>query len=313
MDMRQRRFLPSTKLLLALDAVVRHGSVTAAANELSLTQSTVSRLILALEEQLGRQLFVRERRRLIPSAAALNFQREIARALDMIHRSSMSVVANPDGGTLSLAVPPTFASRWLGPRLGKFMGENPGILINMSTRIGRLDFEGEVFDGAIYCGLDDWEGVNSLKLFEEKVTACVSLGFAKSHRLTCLDDLEDIPMLQLESQPNVWSEWFRGQGGQPPPALSGMLMDQFSMMIQAAIAGFGIAILPDYLAQIEISEGRLVPVLEPAVPLREAYWLVWPKRKDGDVPLRVFRSWLKREGQTPSGVADFGNTGQRLR
>ena len=71
-------------------------------------------------------------------------------------------------------------------------------------------------------------------------------------------------------------------------------MDQFSMMIQAAIAGLGIALLPDYLAQNEISEGRLVPVFEQAVPLREAYWLVWPKRKEGDVPLRVFRSWLER-------------------
>tara|TARA_R100001369_G_scaffold30296_1_gene53970 strand:- start:384 stop:1289 length:906 start_codon:yes stop_codon:yes gene_type:complete len=300
MNMRQRRFLPSTKLLLALDAVVRQGSVTAAANELNLTQSTVSRLVLALEEQLGRELFARERRRLIPNAAALNYQREVARALDMIHRSSMSVVANPDGGTLSLAVPPTFASRWLGPRLGRFMGESPGILINMSTRIGRLNFEGEIFDAAIYCGLDDWESVNSLKLFEEKVTACVSPRFAKYHRLKCLDDLEGIPMLQLESQPNVWSDWFRGQGGKPP-APSGMIMDQFSMMIQAAIAGLGIAILPDYLAQIEISEGRLVPVLDQAVPLHEAYWLVWPKRKDGDVPLRVFRTWLEREGRTHSG------------
>lgn len=298
--MRQRRFLPSTKLLLALDAVVRHGSVTAAASELNLTQSTVSRLILALEDQLGRKLFARERRRLIPNAAALTYQREVARALDMIHRSSMSVVANPDGGTLSLAVPPTFASRWLGPRLGRFMGENPGILINMSTRIGRLDFEREVFDAAIYCGLDDWEGVNSLQLFEEKVTACVSPEFARSNRLTCLDDLAGLPMLQLESQPNVWSDWFRGQGAQPP-APSGMLMDQFSMMIQAAISGLGIAILPDYLAQIEISEGRLVPILAQAVPLNEAYWLVWPKRKDSDVPLRVFRTWLRREGQAPSG------------
>jgi DNA-binding transcriptional LysR family regulator len=150
MNMRQRRFLPSTKLLLALDAVVRHRSVTAAATELNLTQSTVSRLILSLEEQLGKELFVRERRRLVPNSAALTYQREIAGALDMIHRASMSVVANPDGGILTLAIPPTFATRWLGPRLGQFLGENPGITINISTRIGRLDFEGEVFDAAVF-------------------------------------------------------------------------------------------------------------------------------------------------------------------
>jgi DNA-binding transcriptional LysR family regulator len=297
--MRQRRFLPSTKLLLALDAVVRHRSVTAAATELNLTQSTVSRLILSLEEQLGKELFVRERRRLVPNSAALTYQREIAGALDMIHRASMSVVANPDGGILTLAIPPTFATRWLGPRLGQFLGENPGITINISTRIGRLDFEGEVFDAAIFLGKQDWKEVNYLKLFDEKVTACVSPEFATSHRLMRLDDLEGVPMLQLDSLPNVWADWFRGQGGEPS-APSGMLMDQFSMMIQAAISGLGIALLPDYLAQIEITEGRLVPVLKQAVPLHEAYWLVWPKRKDNDVPLRVFRSWLRRSCQTDS-------------
>ena len=302
--MRQRRFLPSTSLLLALDAVVRHGSVTAAASELNLTQSTVSRLILTLEEQLDRKLFARDRRRLIPSSAVVTYQREVARALNIIQQASMSLVANPDGGTLTLAVPPTFAARWLGPRLGRFMGENPGILVNMATRIGRLDFDREVFDAAIYCGLDNWDGVNYLKLFEEKVTACVAPSFLEMHRLERLEDLEQVSMLQLDSLPNAWADWFRGQGAKPV-ATTGMLMDQFSIMIQAAIAGLGIALLPDYLAQSEISEGRLVPVFEQAVPLRESYWLVWPKRKDDDAPLRVFRSWLERCCQTDSSKVSF--------
>lgn len=293
MIMRQRRFLPSTSLLLALEAVVSRGSVTAAASELNLTQSTVSRLILTLEEQLDRKLFARERRRLIPSSAVLTYQREVSRALNIIQQASMALVANPEGGTLALAVPPTFAARWLGLRLGRFVNENPGILVNVATRVGRIDFDREVFDAVIYCGMDNWEGVNYLKLFDEKVTACGSPSFVEKHRLERLEDLERVPMLQLDSLPNAWADWFRGQGAKPV-ATTGMLMDQFSIMIQAAIAGLGIALLPDYLAQSEISEGRLVPVFEQAVPLREAYWLVWPKRKENDVPLRVFRSWLER-------------------
>ncbi len=293
-DMHQRRFLPSIKLLMALDAVVRHRSVTAAAGELNLTQSTVSRLILTLEEQLGKELFTRERRRLIPNAAALSYQRDVSRALDMIQRASMSVVTNPDGGTLSLAVLPTFATRWLGPRLGAFLNFHPGIAVNMSTRIGRFDFSHEVFDAAIYYGQPDWENARHLKLFDETVTACVSPDFAATHRLESLADLVDLPMLHLESRPSVWSDWFEGQGG-APLRTGGMLMDQFSMMIQAAISGLGIALLPDYLAQIEIAEERLVPVLKQAVPVREAYWLVWPADKEDDAPLRAFRSWLGTE------------------
>jgi len=298
-DMRQRRFLPSVKLLMALDAVVRHRSITAAAEELSLTQSTVSRLILTLEEQLGKDLFTRERRRLIPNAAAISYQRDVARALDMIQRASMSVVTNPDGGTLSLAILPTFATRWLGPRLSGFLNAHPGVAVNMSTRIGRFDFGGEVFDAAIYYGQQNWPEARSMKLFDETVTACVSPGFAASHRLQNLEDLTGVPTLHLESRPSVWADWFEGQGGSAT-GTNGMMMDQFSMMIQAAISGLGIALLPDYLARIEISEGRLVPVLRQAVPVRGAYWLVWPAQKDDHAPLVSFRNWLSVAAQPES-------------
>ncbi|WP_068118924.1 LysR family transcriptional regulator [Tropicimonas marinistellae] len=289
--MRPRRFLPSIKLLLAFDAVVRHGSVTSAAEELNLTQSTVSRLIQSLEEQLGKELFTRQRRRLIPNATAVNYQRDVARALDLIQRASTTVVVNPEGGTLSLAVLPTFATRWLGPRLGQFLHCNPGVAINMSTRIQRFDFASETLDAAIYFGECDWPRVNHLKLFDEHVTACASPEFLATHPVVEPKDLDGMPMLHLESRPNVWADWFLGQGVEPI-AGGGMLMDQFSMMIQAAISGLGIALLPDYLARSEIAEGRLAPILRPAVPVRGAYWLVWPDEKDDDAALLAFRDWL---------------------
>ena len=276
---------------MALDAVVRHGSVTAAAAELDLTQSTVSRLILGLEAQLGVKLFVRERRRLIPNAAALSYQRDVARALDIVQRASMSALANPDGGTLSLAVLPTFATRWLGPRLAMFLSSHPGISVNMSTRIGAVDFAGEAFDAAIYFGRGDWDHLGQLKLFDERVTACVSPEMAGLHRFDALADLAGFPVLQLESRPDAWAAWYHAQGG-TPPVTGGMLMDQFSMMIQSAISGLGVALLPDYLAQIEIAEGRLVPVLAQAVPVPEGYWLVWPPEKDDSPPLNAFRAWI---------------------
>jgi len=287
----QRRFLPPIGSLLAFDAVVRHGSVTMAAEELNLTQSTVSRLIIGLEDTLGVPLFVRERRRLTPTDAARAYQREVARALDTIQRSSMSVLTNPDGGTVSLAVLPTFATRWLGPRLGAFLTTHPGIAVNMSTRIGPVDFAAEAFDAAIYYGPGDWPGLNGIKLLDETVTACASRDLAGQHALTSLDALSDLPRLQLESRPDAWADWYAAQGG-AAPAAGGMVVDQFTMMIQAAISGLGVALLPDYLAQIEISEGRLLPVLDQAVPVRDAYWLVWPPQKEDHAPLRALRGWL---------------------
>lgn len=295
MDMRQRRFLPSLSQLLAFDAVVRHRSVTAAATELNLTQSTVSRLTQSLEEQLGAELFTRQRRRLIPTQAALSYQADIQRALDMIQRASMSVVANPGGGTISLAVLPTFATRWLGPRLGGFFEAHPGISVNLSTRIQRFSFDAEIFDAVIYFGEPDWPGVLHHKLFDERLTACASPAFLDRHPIERPEDMSGIPLLRLENRPTSWEDWYAGQGGAMTGS-EGMVVDQFSMMIQAAISGLGVALLPHYLAQIEMAEGRLRPVLREAVPGSGSYWLAWPEAKTSHGALSRFRDWLAAQG-----------------
>jgi DNA-binding transcriptional LysR family regulator len=285
--------------MLALEAVVRCGTVTAAADELHLTQSTVSRLIQSLEAQLGAELFTRQRKKLIPNEAALAYTRDISQALDMIQRASMSLVANPGGGLLSLAVLPTFATRWLGPRLGAFLESHPGISVNLSTRIQRFSFDTEIFDAVIYYGAADWPGTQSVKLFDERLTACASATFLDRNPVTCPDDASSLPLLQLETRQTGWADWFAGQNAEYTGA-RGMLMDQFSMMIQAAISGLGIALLPDYIARVEIEEQRLLPVLTPAVPSTGAYWLAWPEDKQTYPPIHAFQNWVI--GQSNGGL-----------
>ena len=295
MNLRQRRFLPNLSLLLAFDAVMRAGSVTGAAQELGLTQSTVSRLIQSLEAQLGLALFIRHKKRLIPTEAAGRYFRDISGALEIIQRASTSLIANPDGGTLDLAVLPTFATRWLAPRLPQFLSDHPGISINLTTRFRKFTFDAEPFDAVIYFGADDWPGAEYLKLFDERLTACAAPDFLAARTVADAADLAGAVLLQLQTRPGAWSDWFAGQNAPRPAGTSGMMMDQFSMMIQAAISGLGVALLPDYLAQIEISEGRLCPILRPAVPGRGAYWLAWPERKAGLKPLEAFRAWLAEQ------------------
>lgn len=290
--MRQRRFLPNLSLLMAFDAVMRNGSVTAAAQDLALTQSTVSRLIQTLETQLGQPLFIRHRKRLVPTEAALRYGRDISGALDLIQRASMSLIANPDGGTLDLAVLPTFATRWLAPRLPGFLSANPGISVNLATRFRAFSFDAEPYDAVIYFGRDDWPGAVHVKLFDETLTACAAPDFLHRHPIRDAGDMRDLVLLQLETRLSAWAAWFAGQGVRAAPIVNGMLMDQFSMMIQAAISGLGVALLPDYLARIEIAEGRLQPILRSAVPGTGAYWLAWPQAKSGRKPIEAFRSWI---------------------
>lgn len=292
--MRQRRFLPSLSQLIAFEAVMRHRSVTAAADELHLTQSTVSRLIASLERQLGKPLFTRDRKRLSPTPEAQVYAATVTQGLDVIQRASMGLIANPGGGVLSLSVLPTFATRWLAPRIGQFLADNPGISINLSTKIQRFSFAAETFDAAIHFGADDWPDARHMKLFDERLTACASPGFLARHPIARPGDMAGLPMLQLETRPQGWQAWFRAQGG-TGGAVSGMVMDQFSMMIQAAISGLGVALLPSYLATPELAEGRLSPILRTGVPGDGAYWLAWPERGDGNPALVRFRNWIAAE------------------
>ncbi|MCO5070086.1 MAG: LysR family transcriptional regulator [Rhizobiaceae bacterium] len=292
--MRPRRFLPSISLLTAFEAVLRTGSTAAAARELSLSQGAVSRLVQNLEAQLGRNLFERHRRRLVPTEAARAYGRDVGRALDVIQRSSMELVANPGGGGLSLAILPAFGTRWLAPRLGRFAVAHPGITIHLATRIGRFNFATEGFDAAIYFGRDDWQDAGHMKLFDERLTACAAPDLLRSHPVSAVSDMQGLPLLQIETRPSAWPRWFDMQGG-TLPASSGMLFDQFGPMIQAAISGLGVALLPDYLASAELGEGRLVPLLRPSLEGTGAYWLAWPKTRANHPPLEAFRNWLSGE------------------
>jgi DNA-binding transcriptional LysR family regulator len=292
--MRPRRFLPSISLLSAFEAVLRTGSTAAAARELDLTQSTVSRLVQHLEQQLGRPLFERHKQKLIPTEAAQAYGRDVTRALDLIQRGSMEFTANPGGGSLSLAILPAFGTRWLAPRLGDFLVKHPGVTINLATRLKRFNFAAESFDAAIHFGTDDWRDADHMKLFEEQLTACISPTLLARHPVDSAHGLAGLPLLQLETRPDAWRTWFTAQGIEPP-RIAGMLFDQFATMTQAAIVGLGVALLPDYLAEIEFNEGRLVPLLKRSVRGFGSYWLVWPQSRANYPPLSAFRTWLAAE------------------
>ncbi|MFK8253339.1 LysR family transcriptional regulator [Ancylobacter terrae] len=295
---RSRRFLPSISLLAAFEAVLRTGSTAAAARDLDLSQGAVSRLVQNLEQQLGRPLFDRHRKRLVPTQAARIYGRDISRALDLVQRANMEFVANPGGGALSLAILPAFGTRWLAPRLGRFALLHPGVTINLATRLKRFNFAAEGFDAAIHFGVDDWRDAGHIKLFDEHLTACVAPALLARHPVHGVADMAGLPLLQLETRPNAWRIWFEAQGGNPPHG-GGMLFDQFAPMMQSAIAGLGVALLPDYLVEPELAEGRLVALLRPSVEGTGAYWLVWPTAREDYPPLQAFRTWLISDARPP--------------
>lgn len=286
-----RRFLPSTSYLRAFEAAARTGSVTAAACELNLTQSAVSRQILALEQQLGVTLFHRERQTIRLTLAGDGYAREVREALRKISAASLTLRANPQGGTLNLACLPTWGARWLVPRLPGFLGQTPGVTVNLLTRLAPFDFSRDPFDAAIHFGLREWSGVGFLELHHETVLPLCSpamkarLGFASAA------DLRSAPLLHLDTRPDAWERWLTHEGA-PAEAVHGMLFDQFFTLAQAAVSGLGVALLPTLLVEEECRLGRLVPALDAPMSSAEAYYLVWPSEREDHPPLVAFRSWL---------------------
>lgn len=295
-----RRLLPSISLLTAFEAVCRTGSTLAAARDLDLTQGAVSRLIQNLEAQLGVQLFLRDGRRLQPTDRALAYARDVGKALDLVSRGSMRLRSDTGGGTLALAILPTFGTRWLAPRLPRFLSAHPGITINLGTRLRPFDFEEEGFDAAIHFGTENWHGAGAAKLFDERLVATCAPDFLARNPVSSAADLLRLPLLQLETRPNAWARWLgaHGVGGTPP---QGMLFDQFAPMIQATIHGLGVALLPEFLAKPELADGRLVAAWGAPVAGDGSYYLVWPRVGESYPPLQAFRAWLVAEAADPEG------------
>lgn len=296
-----RRFLPSIASLRALEALDRLGSATAVAEELSQTQSAVSRQLQALETQLGTELILRERKKMRLTPAAQDYVAEIRAALQQIAQASLKLQVNPDGGSLNLAILPTFGMRWLVPRLAEFARLHPEVTINMSTRLHRFNFGLEPFDAAIHYGKPDWVGTDHLKLLEEQVLPVCAPDLIAQDTIAHPRDLLSFPLLQIQTRPYAWSQWFASYGVEAQ-GITGTVYDQFTTITQAAIHGLGIALLPDYLAQPELQSGRLVAAYGTATRSLGSYFLIWPQEKSRNKSLRVFRDWLVSQVETEDGL-----------
>jgi LysR family glycine cleavage system transcriptional activator len=299
-----RRYLPPIPALMALEAVDRLGTASGAAKELSLTQGAVSRGLQSLEHQLGVPLLIRERQRLRLTTAGRDYATEVRKALSLLASASISLRANPTGGALNLAILPAFGIHWLAPRLARFSQSHPEVTLNLSTRLRPFDFANARFDAAIHYGRQDWQGADYLKLMDEHVLAVAAPGYPALQAAT---DILRHPLLQLESRPGDWGRWLQhhGAGSQRP---SGMQFDQFATLIQGAVHGMGLALVPTFLITRELAEGRLVPVFGGPVLALGSYYLVWPREAALRGPLVSFRGWLQGELATPEAAPTLQGT-----
>jgi DNA-binding transcriptional LysR family regulator len=284
-----RRKIPSTAALSAFESAARHQSFTKAADELSVTQSAICRQIGALEEFLDLKLFRRGRRGVALTEAGLIYSRQISARLDEVERDTLALMAKGgQGGTLELGVVPTFATKWLLPRMPQFAAEHPDITVNLSARTAPFMFDDTPFDAAIHAGPATWPGTDSLFLMRENLIAVCSPALGRV-------DWRRHALLQQSTRPYAWRDWFASRGMQVEGDMSGPRFELFSMLAEAAIHGMGVALIPRFLVEDELRRGVLVQAVSHQYLNERSYYLIYPEGKDANPALTAFRLWLGRQ------------------
>jgi DNA-binding transcriptional LysR family regulator len=291
-----RRKIPNTWALMAFEAAARHQSFTKAATELALTQSAVCRQIAGLEDFLGVPLFHRTRRGVALTEAGLTYSRQVAVRLKAVERDTLELMAHRGlGGSLELAVVPTFATRWLMPRLCSFQRANPDITINLTARTRPFLFNETEFDAALLCGNATWPGVEACHLMRENLVPVCSPQLIGIGQTLTPAQLQQYPLLQQSTRPYVWRQWFESLQLTVEHDMTGPRYELFSMLSQAAIHGMGIALIPPFLVEDELKAGLLtIPVSHPFVS-GNGYYLFYPEGKSESAALKHFRDWLSAE------------------
>jgi len=294
----RQRYIPTVSELQAFSACARLGATTRAAQELHLTQSAVSRSINALEERLGVRLFHRVRQRLLLSDAGRALQREAERLLADLDEAALTVMSfGGHAEVLRLAVLPSLANVWLVPRLAAFQASVPGVTLDVAARLDAVDFEAEPFDAAIQRGSHRPPGAEFLPLMDEQLVVVAAPALLGTTKILSDDEIARLPLLQQATRPTLWLDWFRHAGRDPRKILRGARFDHFDMVTSAAIAGLGVALVPEIIVDQPLGDGRLVLASDRRLAGAEPYGLIFPARSVGIAGFAKFREWLVREAQ----------------
>jgi len=295
------RPIPPLNPLRTFEVAARHLSFTRAAEELFVTAAAVSHQIRTLEESLGVVLFVRQPKSLELTKAGEAYLPGIQRAFKQMAEATHQLHLRGNPSTLRINVPPTFAVKWLIPRLVRFLKEHPAIDVKVSTSAQSVDFDREGFDLAVRYGRGVYPGLHAeLCLPVEVFPVCSPALQQGEHPLRVPADLKHHTLLHDDStytdvsNPN-WAMWLRHAGVEGVDATRGPSFWPSHLVINAAIDGLGVALAKRNWVEKDIEEGRLVRLFDISLPVEFSYFLVYPEARADDRMIATFVDWVRDE------------------
>lgn len=259
-----------------------------------MTQAAVSYQIRLLEERLGASLFHRHKGRLTLTETGRRIAPLTSDAFDTLDRAFRLARAESEG-VLTISTTESFAANWLAPRIGSFQMKQPSIAVRLQSSPRYVDFATDDVDIAIRAGDGDWPGLVVQFMMRPLIQPMGSRDFAAEHG-TDLSPEDVLRLKRLNPEDSWWDYWARAMGGDPdgekgPP---GIRLDSEVMEGNAAMGGYGAAMLNVMLWPNDMGAGRLVPIAAP-VTGPNAYWLVYPEHRRSSPKIRAFRTWLEGE------------------
>lgn len=300
MAQRPRR-LPSLNALRAFWAAAKHRSFAAAADELHVTASAVSLQIRQLEEELDMKLFDRTPKGLALTAEGNRLLPGINQAFDSLRGSIAALDDKPThAASLTISVAPSFATKWLLPRLGAFLDRNPGIEVDVKADIELSDFAKDGIDLAIRYGAGNYPGLAVELLLRDRMFPVCSPELLMRHGQRNPDKVFSAAALlhdaSADRDPSVpsWKMWLKAAGLDEIDWRKGPRFNQTALALDAALAGLGIALAPAVLIEADLAAGRLVRLASDELLGDFAYYIVHPSEKARAPAMQAFKAWLKQ-------------------
>ena len=289
------RPLPSLNALRAFEAAARLGSVSQAAGELHVTHGAVSRHIRALEDALGRPLFVRDGRGLALTSDGQRLRDSAGEAFGVLQAGWTALQRGPRAAALVLGCPGSLLARWVIPRLERLAADLPDLTLHLSAQEGSIDLAAAGLDAALLLGEAPWPaGWQVWPLAPERIGPVLSPRHARFDVLrngpprTLLDE----PLLHTASRPQAWPRWLASHRLADAPHL-GTGFDHLTYLLEAAVAGLGVAIAPRELVQADLDSGRLVAPWGFADT--GGTWALCAARGNPDARIPLLADWLRRD------------------
>jgi LysR family glycine cleavage system transcriptional activator len=288
------RRLPPLGALRAFEAAAKHLSFTRAAAELCVTQAAISHQIRQLEDWLGVRLFERRGHALTLTAKGQAYLPELADALDRISAATVRLM-EPDARPLRMTVLPSFASRWLVPRLAAFRTLHPDVDVRLESSADIWTFATERFDLGIRSGLGKWTGLKADLIARETLSpVCSPMLLNGEHPIRVPADLRRAHLL-YDTPREAWRQWFDAAGAGQSETGMGASFNDAGLALQAAVDGQGVALGRLMLAADDLRHGRLVQPFDIVLPNDYSYWLVYPPAALHRPDVAAFRTWLLAE------------------